>query len=243
MQLWGDTTQKLYGMDIRLVERFWGDPCPYLPDGIDGTEPYPIPMAGACLFAVSRAQIEDFGLYDKNFGPYGGGEPYLCLKWWMYGSSVIMEPRGLVRHAFGLKPTWKPVRRERTSRNEVYLKTGKITRNLKPGDEYLSYSAGYAVGNEELYTNFMLAAFLVGGEEWLNVAGESFAKKVRDQEMIPRIKSNVMRMASKDREEIKSKTRIGLNALLCNPPWKSCSRHNLRLPDFLTVQEEARGAV
>jgi glycosyltransferase involved in cell wall biosynthesis len=157
MHLWGDTDSiKNYGMDLRLGERFWGNPCPHVPPGESTDKPWPIAMSGASLYAVSREEIEKFGFYSPLFKAYGGGEPYLAMKWWMGGSKVWMEPRGLHRHAFGLNACWK--KGPKKARNSVLLKDGSFTKEIPKGVEFLSYSAGYSVPNDEFYFNFMLAA-------------------------------------------------------------------------------------
>lgn len=234
LQMWGDDEHiKLFGMDPRLVERFWGDPCRYPPEGIDLTSPWKIPMAGACLFAVRREEIESFGFYDRAFGPYGGGEPYLCLKWWMFGSSVNLDPSGLVRHAFGTRHSWRCVNKERLARNHVYMRDGRITRELKVGDEYLSYNAGYSVPNNEFYFNFLLAAFLIGGDSWLKLLSQNIGKKFRNTEELDQLCLSVSQVGAESRDQIVEKSKLTLDDLLRDPPWKMCSRHKMTLPSWI----------
>jgi glycosyltransferase involved in cell wall biosynthesis len=227
IQMWGDTDPiKRYGHDLRLAERFWGDPCPYLPPGEDGTRPWKIPMAGACLMVLRREEIEKFGLYHPAFRAYGGGEPYLSLKWWLMGSSVWMEPRALVRHAFGIKASWEEARRPRRMRNKVYQEDGTIARRVEQGKKFLKYESGYAVSNDDFYFNFMLAAKLIGGWEWLSHMTEQFRRKFRDPARADKIYDEVMNEAYEDHTH-------KLNYLLLSPPWKQCDKHEVKLPEFV----------
>jgi glycosyltransferase involved in cell wall biosynthesis len=235
VQLWGDTERiKRYQYDIRLAERFWGDACQFLPPGEDGSRPYEIPLAGACLFGFHPEEARDFSLYDEAFGTYGGGEPYLCMKWWMYGSKVWIDPRSLCRHAFGLKPRWVKVNRRKTTRNLVYTRGGELKREMFPPDEFLAYNAGYRLGNLEFYWGFMLAAYLLGGSEWLDHIFNKFCQKNRDHGGLRTLYKEVIECGEKGRAEITSRQKISLNELIANPPWKSCGKHEVNWPDFIT---------
>jgi glycosyltransferase involved in cell wall biosynthesis len=232
IQMWGDTDPiKRYGHDLRLGERFWGDPCPYLPPGEDGTQPWKIPMAGACLMVLRKEEIEKFGLYDPAFRAYGGGEPYLSLKWWLMGSTVWMEPRALVRHAFGIKASWEEARRPRRMRNKVYQEDGTIARRVEQGKKFLKYESGYAVSNDDFYFNFMLAAYRVGGRRWLDHMTEQFRRKFRDSERVDKIRDEVIVTVEPDDYVLGFPTT--LNELLRSPPWKQCDRHEVTLPEFV----------
>ncbi len=57
-----------------------------------------IPALGHCSLAVRRDQFIDFGGYPKIHRTYGGGEFYLNMKWWMFGSSVAVEPKAIGYH-------------------------------------------------------------------------------------------------------------------------------------------------
>ena len=57
-----------------------------------------IPAQGHCSVFVNRKQFLDFGGYPEFHRTYGGGEFYLNMKWWMYGSSVVAEPRCIGYH-------------------------------------------------------------------------------------------------------------------------------------------------
>lgn len=234
LQMWGDTeTIMRYGHDLKLCEKFWGDPCPYKPPGQDGTEPWKIPMAGACLFAVHRDEVDMFDLYDKAFRAYGGGEPYLCLKWWMAGSAVWIHPQALCRHAFGIKAEWATSPRDKTARNSVLLKNGEFSKELKKGDQYVRYVPGYTVSNEDHYFNFMLAAYLIGGNRWLGLMTEQFRQRFRDPLFVDALHEQVLEDVEDGRGWVESISKRSLDDLLLNPPWEQCDLHKVQLPSWL----------
>ena len=234
VQKWGDTEEiKTWGYDLRLAERFWGDPCPYRPEDTDDDRPWPIPMAGACLYAVRRDQAEEFGLYDAPFRAYGGGEPYLCMKFWMLGSGVYLDPRGLCRHAFGIRSEWKSPKSDVTLKSKVMLRGGEFTHNVSKGQEYLSYDAGYKVDNADYYYNFLLASGLVGGREWLDYMGGVFKKKFRDPSVVDGLVEKAWADAADRHSELTSRAKWSLNSLLRAPPWRTCPRHPITLPEFV----------
>ena len=234
LQMWGDLTRiKRYQHDVRLTEKFWGDPCQFIPEGCSDKEPYQIAMAGAFCFAVRRDEIEKFGLYDQSFGPYGGGEPYLTLKWWMMGSAVWMEPRGLARHAFGIDHVWAEAKKDKKTRNQVYLEDGRITNQIRKGEKYLSYKAGYTVDNRDFYRNFLIASYLIGGTEWLEHMASQFSPKFKVRNDLLALVEEVRLECAPSRKQIAAAIKIPLNDLLMNPPWNECHRHNVKLPRFL----------
>lgn len=224
VQLWGDEhdVPGSYGYDLRLVERFWGNPCRHLPPGRKKGEAWRVPMAGACLLAVHRREIERHGLYHSAFRAYGGGEPYLDLKWWLGGSAVWCHSGALCRHAFGLRHEWREVTKERTYRNEVYCKDGTMTRTPAVGTKILSHSAGYeAPSTVDFAFNFALAAYALGGEAWLD---NTLARLVRGDRAEDRasIRSEVLAEAG---EPIG-----GLDDLLAAHPWERCREHEQEAP-------------
>ena len=57
-----------------------------------------IPAQGHCSVAVTKKQFFDFGGYPKIHRTYGGGEFYLDIKWWMFGSTVAISPKSVGLH-------------------------------------------------------------------------------------------------------------------------------------------------
>jgi glycosyltransferase involved in cell wall biosynthesis len=66
-----------------------------------------IPAQGHCSVFALRTQFLEFGGYPDVHRTYGGGEFYINMKWWMFGSSVVAEPRAVGYHlSSGRGYTW-----------------------------------------------------------------------------------------------------------------------------------------
>ena len=57
-----------------------------------------IPMQGHCCLAFKRDQFLKFKGYPEYHRCYGGGEFYLDSKWWMFGSTVAVQPNAIGYH-------------------------------------------------------------------------------------------------------------------------------------------------
>lgn len=57
-----------------------------------------IAAQGHCSVMCNRRQFLDFGGYPKIHRSYGGGEFYLDMKWWMFGSTVAVVPDAIGYH-------------------------------------------------------------------------------------------------------------------------------------------------
>ena len=57
-----------------------------------------IAAQGHCSVMANRKQFLDFGGYPDIHRTYGGGEFYVDMKWWMFGSTVVCEPRAIGYH-------------------------------------------------------------------------------------------------------------------------------------------------
>ena len=65
-----------------------------------GPEPYPVPMViGACQ-AMRRADFERLGGYDPGMTRWGSEDLELCLRMWLSGLEVVVDPRVDVYHLF-----------------------------------------------------------------------------------------------------------------------------------------------
>lgn len=216
-QQWNDTTNiKTYQYDLKLLTCFWGYRCRSQPSG-NNDQPYKIAMAPHCLLLVSRDEIDRYGAYSPPFATYGGGEPYLCLKWWMMGSSCWIDPLALCRHAFGWRATWTEAKKDHRRKSAVYLENGTLTRELKKGDKHLTYSKGYTRSNYDFAKNFALAAYAIGGDDWL----AHYLDGVRDAE---KMSSEVIKECASDRLFIAENATSQLSELIQSPPWKTCGK-------------------
>jgi hypothetical protein len=50
------------------------------------------------MLGMLREQFLEYHGYNDYFRVYGGGETYLDLKWWMFGSSSVCVPTAMVYH-------------------------------------------------------------------------------------------------------------------------------------------------
>lgn len=57
-----------------------------------------VPAQGHWGVAVRKDQFLKFGGYPKYHRTYGGGEFYLDMKWWMFGSTVVVDPNAVGYH-------------------------------------------------------------------------------------------------------------------------------------------------
>ena len=57
-----------------------------------------IPAQGHCCLGFKREQFIEFDGYPKWHRCYGGGEFYLDMKWWMFGSRVSVDPQAVGYH-------------------------------------------------------------------------------------------------------------------------------------------------
>lgn len=82
---------------IKLGEEWKGTWATYRPwDNSKGW--FYIAAQGHCSLFVNRKQFLDFGGYPEIHRTYGGGEFFTNMLWWMYGSSVVCEPRAVGYH-------------------------------------------------------------------------------------------------------------------------------------------------
>ncbi len=57
-----------------------------------------IPLQGHCCLGVKRDQFLKFGGYPEYHRCYGGGEFYFDIKWWLFGSTVCVDPQAIGYH-------------------------------------------------------------------------------------------------------------------------------------------------
>lgn len=57
-----------------------------------------VPAQGHWGVMANRKQFLEFGGYPKIHRTYGGGEFYTDIKWWLFGSCVVVEPRAIGYH-------------------------------------------------------------------------------------------------------------------------------------------------
>lgn len=57
-----------------------------------------ISLQGHCCLGVKRKQFIEFDGYPAYHRCYGGGEFYLDMKWWLFGSTVCVVPKAIGYH-------------------------------------------------------------------------------------------------------------------------------------------------
>lgn len=227
--IWGDTTEiRCYGYDLKLELKFWGNLSRYLPPDVKDPETgklrdYWIPMSSHSCLMAGREEYLDFGGYNEFFRCYGGGEPYLDLKWWLFGSKVWIVPEGLFRHGFGVNAMWRTASRDKHVHSSVYVSDGRMTADLKKGDVYLHYARGYAWNNEQFTFNFMLSAYTIGGYRWLETMYARYHEERKRNSRYLRdlqdLRREVLRDGAADRAEIERRQVCSLDDLLVAKPW------------------------
>lgn len=80
---------------IKLGEEIKGTWNNYM---VDTNKWFYIPALGHCSVAVKKEQFLNFGGYPKVHRTYGGGEFYINMKWWMFGSTVAVHPQAIGYH-------------------------------------------------------------------------------------------------------------------------------------------------
>ena len=62
--------------------------------------PYPVPFLSAACQAVRKADLERLGHYDNGMTRYGSEDLELCLRYWLMGYEVLVQPQTVVYHLF-----------------------------------------------------------------------------------------------------------------------------------------------
>ena len=83
-----------YQYSYKVGEKIWGT---WNKIKVEET-PFYIPICGHAFMAVKREEFLRFRGYPLAQRVYGGGEPYLDTKYWMLGSTSMMDPNALVYH-------------------------------------------------------------------------------------------------------------------------------------------------
>lgn len=84
-----------YQYTLKLGEEIKGTWTNYC---LDSQDWFYIAAQGHCSVGVKRKQFLDFGGYPEIHRCYGGGEFYVDMKWWMFGSTVATHPKAIGYH-------------------------------------------------------------------------------------------------------------------------------------------------
>ncbi|MCF7975203.1 MAG: glycosyltransferase [Phycisphaerae bacterium] len=89
------------GHDVRSLGLTWRD-MSLQPELLEqtATTPYPVPLLGGACQAVRKAELEQLGYYDNGMTRYGHEDLELCLRYWLMGYDVLVQPQSVVYHVF-----------------------------------------------------------------------------------------------------------------------------------------------
>ena len=80
---------------VKIGEKWWNT---WNYAVVNNKKPFYVPGGGHCWLGVKKEEFTRFRGYHTAFRVYGGGEPYLDLKWWLLGSNVMVDPRITIYH-------------------------------------------------------------------------------------------------------------------------------------------------
>lgn len=84
-----------YQYTIKLGEEIKGTWNNYL---LTDEDYFYIPAQGHCCLGMLREQFIDFDGYPSYTRCYGGGEFYIDMKWWKFGSTAVVDPKAIGYH-------------------------------------------------------------------------------------------------------------------------------------------------
>lgn len=129
-------------------------------------EAFYIPICGHAFLAVRKDEFLSLRGYPYAQRVYGGGEPYLDTKYWMMGSTSMMEPRALVYHlSAGRGYSWH----NNDLIHNMFL-VSYIMGGEKWADRILMTYYNKSPGNESFYDSLYAQARRDGQEDkdWLD---------------------------------------------------------------------------
>ena len=90
------------GNDARGLGMTWRDASLEV-EWLDQREdtPYPVPLLGGGCQAVRKADLERLGYYDAGMTRWGSEDQELCLRYWLMGYEVLVQPQTVIYHLFG----------------------------------------------------------------------------------------------------------------------------------------------
>jgi GT2 family glycosyltransferase len=68
--------------------------------GLQNQFSYPVPLLSGCFMVMRRETVESVGGFDDGMIIYGSEDLELCMRLWMLGYSVLVEPQVTVLHQF-----------------------------------------------------------------------------------------------------------------------------------------------
>lgn len=93
--------------DVRGLGQAWSDAglsLRWLPQLAE--LPYSVPLLGACGLSVRRGDFERLGGYDRGMTRWGSEDTELCLRAWLMGYEVLVQPQVVIYHLFRTHHTY-----------------------------------------------------------------------------------------------------------------------------------------
>ena len=90
-----------HGSDVRGLGMTWRDASlevEWLGQRED--TPYPVPLLAGICQVVRKADLERLGYYDNGMTRYGHEDLELCLRYWLMGYEVLVQPQAVIYHLF-----------------------------------------------------------------------------------------------------------------------------------------------
>lgn len=88
----------LYQYELELEKNFWGSWTKAVPNYVDSTTPFKIPMSGHATVFYRKDDYHDLGRVPEKAGIYGGEEAFNSMQTWMLGKEVWSDPRIRYHH-------------------------------------------------------------------------------------------------------------------------------------------------
>ena len=158
-------------------------------------EPYPVVNANLAYTLFKTKELLDLHGYHPKCQFYSHPEGYLPLKYLMFGRQPWGAPKAYHFHS-------------------VYRNPGSQGRGIWKidikGDSY------DLVGNDHLLCNAMMCAYTLGGDKWLDIIYDYWAKKIRSKYVLNGIKAYAKSEAEEEYNWVQNNMEHTLDEVLFN---------------------------
>ncbi|HEY0603905.1 MAG TPA: DUF6065 family protein [Herpetosiphonaceae bacterium] len=136
-------------------------------------EPYAVPTLGGGFMAMRHDTLKQAGAFDTGMPQWGSEDLELCLRYWLLGYEVWVEPSVTVLHYFRKtnpnKSEWWAVTHNVLRTGLLHLSPARLTRVLAAlkNDGKFEQSIAYAVTSDVWQKRAEFAARRVRDDDWL----------------------------------------------------------------------------
>ena len=155
--------------------------------------PYSVVNANLAYTMFKTQELLDLRGYHPECQYYPHPEGYLPLKYLMFGRQPWAEPRSFHFHSIYRNPN-------AMGRGEWEIPIGDDTYKL--------------VGNDHLICNAMICAYTLGGEKWINIIYDSWARKIRSKYVINGIRDYAREVAQEEYKWVQDNCEKSLDEVL-----------------------------